>query len=421
MQLKDAHVRHRHERGRTRLARDHRHLADDVAGASNRELLLVGSKHLHLAVDNDVKRVAGLASDRKQLASRKVLLLGDGRDRFELLRRERFEEGDLAQENHALDQRDLRRQGVRHRSSFKRALRELGALPYPSIRVVAEPIDHLGVEAVARARFPEREQRPDDRRISDRLDDLERCCALSRVGHDEVFDRGEDTGTTRAQQRSRVKRGERVALLTRAKRIVQERNRGVFACSESASEVCVLERARNRLGGEPPETHGTPVQGKTLERGQSRVRITLGEERLDDGLDSRLADLSERFRRGGAHDGVVVREQGDERFDPLFLRGGGDCVCRLAAHSSVEVVEPGQRKAPCFGSARGGDRAVSNSSNGRIRRVHNRVEHGLRPLVMFEEDRGGERADRDLLVVEHLARRVYTGAGQDSKSGKAHR
>ena len=347
-----------------------------------------------------------------ELAFRKDLLLGDRRYRFELLRRERLEEGDLAQENHALHQRDLRRQGVRHRSSFKRAFRELGALPYPSIRVVAEPIDHLGVEAVARARFPEREQRPDDRRISDRLDDLERCCALRRVGHDEVFDRREDTGATRAQQRSSVKRGERVAFLTRPKRIVQERNRGVSARSESASEVCVLERARNRLGGEPPETHGAPIQGKAFERGQCCVRRALGEERVDDGFDSRLADLSERFRGGGAHDSVVVREQGDERFDRLFLRDGGDRVCRHVAHSGVRVVEPGQRQVPCLGSAGGGDRAVSDLSNRRIRGVHDRVEDRLRALFMFEEDRGGERTDRDLLVVEHLARRVYAGAGQ---------
>ena len=100
---------------------------------------------------------------------------------------------------------------------------------------------------------------------------------------------------------------------------------------------------------------------------------------------------------------------------------GGDCVCRLAAHSGVEVVEPGQRKVPCFGSAGYGDRDVSDLSNRRIRRVHDPVEHGLRALFTFEEDRGGERADRDLLVVEDLARRVYTGAGDDLKSGKAHR
>ena len=116
-----------------------------------------------------------------------------------------------------------------------------------------------------------------------------------------------------------------------------------------------------------------------------------------------------------------VREQGDERFDRLFLRDGGDRVCRYVAHSGVRVVEPGQRKVPCLGSAGDGDRAVPDLSNRRIRRVHDRVEHGLRALFMLEEDRGGERADRDLLVVEHFARRVYTGAGKDPKSGKAHR
>ena len=47
--------------------------------------------------------------------------------------------------------------------------------------------------------------------------------------------------------------------------------------------------------------------GKAFERGQCCVLITLGEERVDDGLDSGLADLSERYRRR-AYDGVVVRE-----------------------------------------------------------------------------------------------------------------
>src|SRR5918999_73009 len=90
-------------------------------------------------------------------------------------------------------------------------------------------------EAVGSVRFPEREQRSDDCRISDRLDDLERRCPLSWVGYDEAFERGEDTLATRAQQRSRVKRGERVAFLTRPKRIVQQRDRGVFARAESAA------------------------------------------------------------------------------------------------------------------------------------------------------------------------------------------
>jgi hypothetical protein len=130
-----------------------------------------------------------------------------------------------------------------------------------------------------------------------------------------------------------------------------------------------------------------------LERGQYCILMTLGEERFDDGPDSRLADLSERFRRGRAYHGVIVCEQGDERFDRLVLRGGGDRVCRLAAHSGVKVVETGKRKVPCFGSAGGGERAISDLSNRRIRRLKGRVEHGLGARFMFEEDRGGERTD----------------------------
>jgi HEAT repeat protein len=48
-QLEDANVRLREQRSRTRLARDDSHFADEVARPTDRQLLLGGSQHLHLA------------------------------------------------------------------------------------------------------------------------------------------------------------------------------------------------------------------------------------------------------------------------------------------------------------------------------------------------------------------------------------
>ena len=104
--VQDADVRLRTERRAPRLARDQRHLADELARAARHNHLVFGSEHGDLAFVDHEHRVAVLTPFREELALGEHFFSGGRRDRLQVIGWERLEERYPPKQDDSLDERN---------------------------------------------------------------------------------------------------------------------------------------------------------------------------------------------------------------------------------------------------------------------------------------------------------------------------
>src|SRR5512132_3018817 len=139
--------------------RDERHLPDDVARAAPRKLALrslSALNHANRALDHNVELLADFALGSDDLAIGVAALLDQLRDALEDCRRQIGEQGDLAEEQDALDHRE-RRDGTWHGTSFSPSTDHVRTLPDERILVLQRDGQPLAARARGRThRFPKR-------------------------------------------------------------------------------------------------------------------------------------------------------------------------------------------------------------------------------------------------------------------------